>query len=91
MSFPKKPGSALLSVPPIYDYPTARGYKTEKKYVIIEGWPVQFLPPGDAVGEEALAQAVETTLGATPPFTRLDQPGCGEAHTAMLREAGPLL
>jgi hypothetical protein len=65
VSFRKKPGSQLLTVSPIYNYLTARGYKTEKEYIIIEGWPVQFLPPRDALGEEALAQAVETKLGRT--------------------------
>lgn len=40
----------LLTVSPIYDYLTARGFKAEKEYVVIEGW----------LEEEALAQAVET-------------------------------
>jgi hypothetical protein len=62
VSFGKKLGSVLLTVSPIYDYLTAKGYKTEKEYIHIEGWPVQFLPPSDALGEEALAQAVETKL-----------------------------
>jgi hypothetical protein len=53
---------ALLTVSPVYDYLTARGFKTEKEYIIIEKWPVQFLPPGNALVEEALAQAVETEL-----------------------------
>ncbi len=65
VSIRKKPGSPLLTMSPIYDYLTARGYKTEKKYIIIEGWPVQFLPPRDALGKEALAQAVETKLDGT--------------------------
>ena len=56
------PGSALLTVAPIYDHLTAQGYKTEGEYMVIEGWPVQFLPPGDALTEEALAQAVETEV-----------------------------
>jgi len=55
-------GSSLLTVAPIYDYLTSRGYKTEKEHVVIEGWPVQFLPPGDALDEEALQQAVETEV-----------------------------
>ena len=55
-------GGTLLTLSPIYDYLTARGCKTEGEYVVIEGWPVQFLPPSDALGEEALAQAVETEV-----------------------------
>jgi len=51
---------SLISLSPIYDYLTARGFKAEKEYIIIEGWPVQFLPAGTALVEEALEQAVET-------------------------------
>ena len=59
---PKSAGSSLLSLAPIYEYLQAHGCKTEGEYVIIEGWPVQFLPPSDALCEEALAQAVETEV-----------------------------
>jgi hypothetical protein len=57
----KKSGS-LLTVAPIYDYLVARGFKTEKEYIVIEGWPVQFLPPAGALEEEALTEAVDTDL-----------------------------
>ena len=63
VSLQKTSSGKLLTVAPIYDYLKARGYKTEKEYIIIEGWPVQFLPPSDTLGEEALAQAVETNVG----------------------------
>jgi hypothetical protein len=53
---------SLLSLRPIYDYLASRGYKTEGEYIVIEGWPVQFLPPRDALDEEALQQAVETEV-----------------------------
>ncbi len=55
-------GSSLVSLTPIYDYLTARGFKAEGEYIIIGSWPVQFLPPGNALVEEALAQAVETEV-----------------------------
>lgn len=55
-------GSSLLSLTPIYDYLAGRGFKSEGEYIVIEGWPVQFLPTADALGEEALAQAVETEV-----------------------------
>ena len=55
-------GSPLLTLAPIYDYLTSRGYQAEKEYLIIEGWPVQFLLPSDALDEEALRQAVETEV-----------------------------
>lgn len=53
---------SLISLSPIYNYLTARGFKGEKEYIIIEGWPVQFLAAGNALIEEALEQAVETEL-----------------------------
>jgi hypothetical protein len=64
VSLKNAPGSALISLAPIYDYLTQppRSCKIENEYVIIEGWQVQFLPPGDALGEEALAQAIETDV-----------------------------
>jgi hypothetical protein len=62
VSFQKSAGSPLLTLSPIYDYLTTRGFKTEKEYIVIEKWPVQFLPPGNALVEEALAQAVETEV-----------------------------
>jgi len=55
-------GSLLISLSPIYDYLTARGYKLEREYIVIGGWPVQFLTPGNALVEEALAQALETDV-----------------------------
>jgi hypothetical protein len=56
----------LLSLTPINDYLGSRGYKPEKEYIVIEGWPVQFLAPGDALEEEALAQAAETQVEEVP-------------------------
>lgn len=38
----------------------------EKEYIVIGGWPVKFLPPGDALDEEALVQAVETDVDGIP-------------------------
>ncbi len=62
VSLPTFPNSALVTLSPIYDYLTQRGFKIEGEAVIIDGWPVQFLPPGNTLYEEALAQAVETEL-----------------------------
>jgi hypothetical protein len=64
VSFQK--AGALLTVSPIYDYLTARGYRAEKEYIIIENWPVQFLPPVNALVEEALALAVATQIENVP-------------------------
>jgi hypothetical protein len=62
VSLKKPQGSPLVTLTPIYDYFTSRGYKTEREYLVIEGWLVQFLPPSDALDEEALRQAVETEV-----------------------------
>lgn len=37
-------GSSLISISPLCDYLTARGHKAENEYIVVEGWPVQFLP-----------------------------------------------
>lgn len=61
----KAPGSALVSLDPIYDYLAARGYRPEREYIVVEDWPVQFLPAADALDEEALRQAVEIEMQGT--------------------------
>jgi hypothetical protein len=66
VSFKSVSAGQLISLSPIFDYLTARGCKTEGEYIVIEGWPVQFLPPGNALVEEALAQAIETQLEGVP-------------------------
>jgi hypothetical protein len=55
-------GSSLISIAPLYEYLTSRGYKTEGEYVLVEGWPVQFLPPDSPLTQEALDQAIDTTV-----------------------------
>lgn len=62
VSLQTMPGSVLIAVAPVYTYLTSHGYKTEGEYIVIEGWPVQFLPPVDALTEEALEQAIETEV-----------------------------
>jgi len=63
VSIQTPPGSLLLSLQPIYDYlVTGRNYPQVGEYIVVEGWQVQFLPPGDALGEEALAQAIQTEV-----------------------------
>ena len=61
-----EPGSLIASPKPILDYLTARGCKMEGEYIVLAGWPVQFLPPGNSLAEEALAQAVEKDVEGTP-------------------------
>jgi hypothetical protein len=56
----------LLSLQPIFDYLTSRGGVLEGEYVVIAGWPVQFLPPTGPLVEEALADAVTVQVEGTP-------------------------
>ena len=66
VSFRNVSEGGLISLSPIWEYLTGRGYKTEGEYIVIEGWPVQFLPLGNTLAEEALAQAIETDLDGVP-------------------------
>lgn len=58
--------AGLISLTPIYDYLLGLGYTAQGESIVIEDWPVQFLPVYDALIEEALAQAVEVNFGVTP-------------------------
>ncbi len=58
--------SGLISLTPIYAYLTQRGYTPQGEGIIIEDWPVQFLPVYDELTEEALAEAIEVEFGSTP-------------------------
>jgi hypothetical protein len=58
--------SGLVSLTPLYTSLTQRGYTPQGEGIVIEGWPVQFLPVHDELTEEALAEAVEVEFGSTP-------------------------
>ena len=66
IDFHPEGGNLLLSPQPIFDYLKARGGKMDGEYIVIAGWPVQFLPPASPLIEEALAQAVEKDVAGTP-------------------------
>ena len=66
IAFQPEEGSRIVSLKPILDYLKARGGSMEGEYIVIGGWPVQFLPPAGPLGEEALAQAVESDVDGTP-------------------------
>jgi len=59
-------GRLLLSLEPILDHLKAEGCAMEGEYVLIGGWPVQFLPPAGPLGEEALMEAREFDVDGTP-------------------------
>src|ERR1051326_8819411 len=57
INFRTAAGSLLISPQPILDYLQARGCTMEGEYIVIAGWPVQFLPPNSPLVEEALREA----------------------------------
>lgn len=57
--------SGLVSLAPIFSYLANKGYaQHEKEGVIVEGWPIQFLPVVNDLHQEALALAEEIELSA---------------------------
>jgi len=58
----------LISLQPIYDYMTQRGGIVEREYIVIAGWPVQFLPALSSLVEEALERAVQMDVDGTPAW-----------------------
>jgi len=59
VTFQPETGSLLASPRPILDYLKARGGTMEGEYIVVAGWPVQFLPAANPLLAEALEQAVE--------------------------------
>ena len=56
----------LLSLSPLYEALRAQGYTEEGECVLIEGVPVQFIPAYNALLEEALTEARETSYEEAP-------------------------
>lgn len=61
-------GGLIITPKPIHDYLTARGYEAKGEYLIVESWPVQFLPPTGPLLEEAIAEARETEVDGERTF-----------------------
>jgi len=59
VAFRPEPGSRLFSTKAIFDYLVQRGCRTDGEYVIVAGWPVQFLPPTSPLVEQAMNEARE--------------------------------
>jgi hypothetical protein len=56
--------SGLIMLTPIEEALAKMGYTERSDIgVRVEGWPIQFLPAGSALDEEALSQAIEVDLG----------------------------
>jgi hypothetical protein len=61
---PSGQGTAnVITLAPIFSYLKAKGYdEFRKEGIVVEGWPVQFLPVADALDAEALAEAEDIDL-----------------------------
>ncbi len=66
VNFKSEIGSAIVNLQPIFDYLTARGGAMQGEYIVIAGWPVQFLPTTGPLVEEALCDAVIKDVEGTP-------------------------
>jgi hypothetical protein len=66
VAFRLEPGQLLATPKPIFDYLASLGWPMKGEYVMIAGWPVQFLPPTGPLVEEALAEAVEADVDGVP-------------------------
>ncbi len=62
ISVPQVIGGELASLTPLYEALKSRGYRAEGTAVVIEGWPVQFLPCPNALAEEAVTRAITTEV-----------------------------
>jgi hypothetical protein len=66
VAFKPEAGRVIVTPQRIYDYLTARGGVVQGEYIVISGWPVQFLPPANPLVKEALAQAIKKDVAGTP-------------------------
>jgi len=62
VTFRPEPGTLIASPKAIFDWLSSRGFSLRGEYVMIAGWPVQFLPPVSSLGDEALAEATEVDV-----------------------------
>jgi hypothetical protein len=61
-----EPAPLILTLTPIYEACSRRGYAAEGDTIQIEGWPVQFLPATQPLVAEAVREAVpQTAAGLT--------------------------
>lgn len=56
----------VISPQPIFEYLKARGATMQGEYIVVGGWPIQFLPPGTPLVEEALKESGERDVDGTP-------------------------
>jgi hypothetical protein len=57
------PGQLIIDPSPVFRVLAEHGFGMEGEYVVIDGWPVQFLSPPGPLGDEALEQARAVEVG----------------------------
>ena len=57
--------SLVVDMEPIFHYLKDRGFPMEGQYIVIADSPVQFIPPGTPLAEEALNEAVQKEIQET--------------------------
>src|SRR6266446_6783189 len=62
IAFQPEAGKLMASPQPIFDYLKARGGQMEGEYIVVAGWPVQFLPAAGPLAADALAEAIEKNV-----------------------------
>src|SRR5436853_23166 len=91
-TLPMASGQVLLNLAPVYDYLQTHGGKLEGEYIVVDGWPVQFLPPADALDQEALIEAVETSVeGVSTWVTSADPLAAIALRTGRTRDHARIL
>jgi len=66
VTLPSARGGLLVTLSPIYEFLKARGGEVQDEYIVLGGWPVQFLLPANALEEEAVNQAISTEVDGVP-------------------------
>ncbi|MDQ2867981.1 MAG: hypothetical protein M3R59_06155 [Verrucomicrobiota bacterium] len=66
VTFKPQSESLIISPQPIFDYLRTKGATMAGEYIVISGWPVQFLPASGPLLAEALNDAVETDVEGSP-------------------------
>lgn len=66
IAFRPETGQHLVSPQPIFEYLKAQGGVMSGEYIVVAGWPIQFLPAGTPLAEEALKESVEKDVDGTP-------------------------
>lgn len=57
---------AIMDMNPLYEYlTTRRGYRHSGDYILVEGFPVQFIVPYDALSVEAFSKAAVVSLAGS--------------------------